>query len=86
MKDKDFEIYLDVRLSLENYDYGTHEFRLGYSSPEGKELPSNERVTFTVYPYLMYDRNPDFILQNTPIFDGEVSDVDVVASYSGSFV
>lgn len=85
MKDKDFEIYLDVRLSLENYDYGTHEFRLGYSSPEGKELPSNERVTFTVYPYLMYDRNPDFILQNTPIFDGEVSDVDVVASYSGSF-
>jgi len=33
----------------------------------------------------MYDRNPDFILQNTPIFDGEVSDVDVVASYSGSF-
>jgi len=85
LKDKDFEIYLDFHLSLEDYDYGTHEFQLGYSSPEGKELPSNERVTFTVYPYLMYDRNPDFILQNTPTFDGEASDVDVVASYSGSF-
>lgn len=85
LKNKDFEIYLDFHLSLEDYGYGTHEFRLGYSSPEEKELPVNERVTFTVFPYLMYDRNPDFILQNIPTFDGEASDVDLMARYSGSF-
>jgi len=85
IKDKDFEIYTNFHLSLEDYDYGDHEFRIGYSSPEGKELPRDERLSLTIYPYLMYDKNPDFILQNTPVFDGKESDVDIIARYSGSF-
>lgn len=85
LNNKDFKIYLDFHLSLENYDYGTHEFQLGYSSPEGKEIPRNEEVTLTVYPYLMYDRNPDFVLRSTPTFDGGANDVDILARYSGSY-
>ena len=85
IKDEDFEIYAYFHLSLEDYGYGDHEFRIGYSSPEGKELPRNEILSLTIYPYLMYDKNPDFILQNTPVFDGEESDMDVIARYSGNF-
>ena len=85
IKDEDFEIYAYFSLSLEDYGYGDHEFRIGYSSPEGKELPRNEILSLTIYPYLMYDKNPDFILQNTPVFDGEESDMDVIARYSGNF-
>ncbi len=85
IKDEDFEIYAYFYLSLEDYGYGDHEFRIGYSSPEGKELPRNEILSLTIYPYLMYDKNPDFILQNAPVFDGEESDMDVIARYSGNF-
>ncbi|MEA2054789.1 MAG: hypothetical protein U9O96_06785 [Candidatus Thermoplasmatota archaeon] len=85
LKNEDFEIYLNFYLSLENYDYGTHEFRLGYASAEGKELPKDEKIIFTIYPYLMYDKSPDFVLQNIPTFDGEESDIDLIASYSGDY-
>ena len=85
IKDEDFEIYAYFHLSLEDYGYGDHEFCIGYSSPEGKGLPRNEILLLTIYPYLMYDKNPDFILQNTPVFDGEESDMDVIARYSGNF-
>ena len=85
IKDEDFEIYAYFHLSLEDYGYGDYEFCIGYSSPEGKGLPRNEILLLTIYPYLMYDKNPDFILQNTPVFDGEESDMDVIARYSGNF-
>ena len=85
IKDEDFEIYAYFHLSLEDYGYGDHEFCIGYSSPEGKGLPRNDILLLTIYPYLMYDKNPDFILQNTPVFDGEESDMDVMARYSGNF-
>jgi len=85
IKDEDFEIYTDVHLSLESYDYGNHEFRIGYSSAEGREVPKSEEVVLTIYPYLMYDRNPDFVLESTPSFEGGESDMDLIARYSGNF-
>jgi len=85
IKDLAVEVALDLTLNLAAYDYGTHSFRLGYISPEDKELPQRERLTFTVYPYLVYDRGPDFVLEHAPVFSGPASDVDVVARYTGSY-
>lgn len=85
IKDMAVEVALDLTLNLAAYNYGTHTFRLGYVSPEGKELPQRESLTFTVYPYLIYDRGPDFVLEHAPVFSGPASDVEVIARYTGSY-
>jgi len=82
---EDIEIALDFSLNLADYDYGTHTFRLGLASQGGKELPQRESITFTVYPYLMYERSPDFVLEHTPVFSEMPSDLDIIAQYSGNY-
>jgi len=82
---EDIEIALDFSLNLADYDYGTHSFRLGLASHGGKELPQRESITFTVYPYLMYERSPDFVLEHIPLFSETPSDLDIFAQYSGSY-
>lgn len=82
---EDIEIALDFSLNLADYGYGTHTFRLGLASQGGKELPQRESITFTVYPYLMYERSPDFVLEHTPVFSEMPSDLDIIAQYSSNY-
>lgn len=81
IKDSDFEAYVELSF---NYN-GEQTFRVGLGSAYGEELPREMRIVFTVVPYLMYDKNPEFYLNTEPLFDQDNGErnISVFGEYFG---
>ena len=76
IKDSDFETYVQL-------DFHGQIFRAGLGSEQGKELPKEARIVFTVVPYLMYDKEPEYYLNLEPVFEGNASKVAIFGEYIG---
>jgi len=77
IKSKDFETYVQ-------FDLQGQTFRAGIGSESGEELPRETRLVFTVVPYVMYNREPEYYLNLEPIFDGQPSNISIFGEYIGN--
>ena len=76
IKDSDFEAYVQI-------DFQGHTLRAGIGSAYGEELPREARLVFTVVPYLMYDKEPEYYINLEPVFEGNSSRVSIFGEYIG---
>ncbi len=76
IKDSDFEAYVQI-------DFQGQTFRAGIGSAYGEELPKEARLVFTVVPYLMYDKEPEYYINLEPVFEGNSSKVSIFGEYIG---
>ncbi len=81
IKNSDFEAYVEVSF---NYN-GGQTFRVGLGSGYGEELPREMRIVFTVVPYIMQDKNPEFYLNTEPVYDSNEKggNISIFGEYFG---
>ena len=76
IKDSDFESYVQLNLQGDTY-------RVGMGSSYGQAIPKEARIVFTIVPYLMYNREPEYYLNLEPVFEGNPSNVSIFGEYIG---
>ena len=59
----------------------SHEFKIGYYSPEGKEIPRELREVIWVIPYIFYEKDLEFYINLEPVFDGENENLTVIIEF-----
>lgn len=50
---------------------------------KGEDLPKEERLVFTVVPYLFYDKEPEYYISLEPVFDEKPSNISIFGEYVG---
>lgn len=76
IKDSDFQAYVHI-------DINGNVFRAGIGSEYGEELPKEARIVFTVVPYILYDKEPEYYINLEPVFEGEPSNISIFGEYEG---
>ncbi len=79
IKDSDFETYVELSVEMN----GMQTFRVGLGSNYGEEIPKEARVVFTVVPYLLYEKEPEYYLNLEPVFEGGNSNISIFGEYIG---
>ena len=72
----------EFEISFGGVILGEHNFRIGYYSAEGEEIPREVREVVTVVPYLFYDHDPEFYINMEPVFDDGLENVSAILEYS----